>query len=196
MTFLDLPRPNCGQGSGYLAYLHGILIYIRTENEHLQMVDKAFKCLLKAGLKIKLSKCSFFKDQIYYLGHLLSGTSILPLANKIEALMKLKSQSNIKEVRHFLRLTGYFRKLICNYVDMVHPLNCSMQKSQPFIWTPGCQANFDMLCSQLTNTPEVQLPNPNKSYLLFTDMNKFCYSGMLTQASTEDSNEALLRNTH
>ena len=36
------------------------------------MLDKAFKCLLKAGLKMKLSKCSFFKEQIHYLGHLVS----------------------------------------------------------------------------------------------------------------------------
>ena len=41
--------------------------------------------------------------------------------------------------------------------------------------------------------PIVQLPDPSKSYLLFTDVLKFCYSGVLTQASTEDSNEAPLR---
>ena len=50
-----------------------------------------------------------------------------------------------------------------------------------------------MLCSQLANTPIVQLPDPSKPYLLFKDEGKFCYSGVLTQASTEDSNEALLR---
>ena len=50
-----------------------------------------------------------------------------------------------------------------------------------------------MLCPWLTNTPIVQLPNPNKLYLLFTDVSKFCYSGMLTQAPIEDSNKALLR---
>ena len=48
------------QGSGCLAYLDNILIYSRTENEHLEILDKAFKHLLKAVLKIKLSKCSFF----------------------------------------------------------------------------------------------------------------------------------------
>ena len=68
-----------------------------------------------------------------------------------------------------------------------------MQKSQPLIWTQECQASFDMLCSKLAKTPIVQLPEPNKLYLLFTDVSKFCYSGMLTQASTEDSNKALLR---
>ena len=80
--------PNQGQGSGYLAYLDDILIYSKTEKEHLQMLDKAFKCLLKVRFKIKLSKCSFLKKQIHYLGHLVSGTSILSLADKIETLKK------------------------------------------------------------------------------------------------------------
>ena len=69
----------------------------------------------------------------------------------------------------------------------MHPLNYLMCKSQPFVWTPECQASFDMLHSQLTNTPIVQLPDPNKPYLLFTDARKCFYSSMLTQASTEDS---------
>ena len=60
------------------------------EKEHLDMISNAFECLKKASLKNKLSKCSFFKEQIHYLGHLVIGTSILPLANKIEALMELK----------------------------------------------------------------------------------------------------------
>ena len=81
------------QGSGYLAYLDDILIYIKTETEHLEILNSAFKCLSKAGLKIKLSKCSFFKEQTHYLSHLVSGTSILQLLGKIEALMKLHPQS-------------------------------------------------------------------------------------------------------
>ena len=71
-----------------MTYLEDILIYSRTEKEHLET-------LLIARLKIKLSKCLFFKEQIHYLGHLVSGTSILPLADKIEALMKLKPPTNI-----------------------------------------------------------------------------------------------------
>ena len=55
-----------GQGSGYLAYVVDIIIYSKTEKEHIQMIEKAFKYVLKAGLKIKPSKCSFFKEQIHY----------------------------------------------------------------------------------------------------------------------------------
>ena len=43
------------------------------------------------------------------------------------------------------------------------------------------------------NTLTVQLPDPNKPYLLFTDASKYCYSGVLTQPSTDESSEALVQ---
>ena len=91
---------NQGQGSGYLAYLDDILIYSKTEKQHLQMLGKAFKCLLKMRIKFKLCICSFLRNR-FIIGHLVSGTSPFPLANKIEALMKLKLPTNIKEVDIF-----------------------------------------------------------------------------------------------
>ena len=124
---------NQSQGSGYVAYQDDILIYSKTEKEHLEILNYAFKHLSKVGIKIKLRTYSFFKEIMHYLGHLVSGTSILPPTDKVETVMKLKPLTNIKEVRHFLGLTGYYRKFIFNYSDITHPLNCLPQKSQPFI---------------------------------------------------------------
>ena len=101
--------------------------------------------------------------------------------------------TNIKEVRHFPGLTGYYQIFICNVADTMHPLNCITHKAQPLIWTPECQAIFDMLFSRPANAPIVQIQDPNKPYLLFTGTSKFCYWGVLTQVSTEDSKEALLK---
>ena len=50
-----------------------------------------------------------------------------------------------------------------------------------------------MLCSCLANAPIVQLPDPNKPYLIFTDASEYCYSGILTQASMDKSYEALVQ---
>ena len=41
--------------------------------------------------------------------------------------------------------------------------------------------------------PTVQLPDPNKLYLLFMDVREFCYSGVCTQVSTDKSNKALIK---
>ena len=168
-------------------YLDDILIYSRMEEEHLDMISKAFECLQKAGLKIEFSK-----EQIHYVGYLVSGTSILPLADKIETLMKIKTPTNIKEVTHLFGLMGYYRKFKCNYADIAPPLNCLTRKFQPFVWSPDCQSSFDMLCSCLANTPIIQFPDPNKLNLLFTDASKYCSSGILTQASMDKSNEILV----
>ena len=123
----------------------------------------------------------------------MSCTSILLLTDRIEDLMKLQPPTNFKEDRHFLSLTGYYRKSVYNYLDTAHPLNCLTCKSQPFIQTPDCQSTFDMLHSRLANTLIVQLPDLNKPCLLFTDASKFCYSGVLTQASKDESNKAFLK---
>ena len=39
-----------------------------------------------------------FKEQIDYLGHLVSGVSSLPLTDKIEVLMELKTQPILKKL--------------------------------------------------------------------------------------------------
>ena len=52
MTFVGLDKTcNQSQGSGYSAYLQDILIYSKTEKEHLEMLDNAFKCLQKSVSK-------------------------------------------------------------------------------------------------------------------------------------------------
>ena len=80
---LDM-MPYKSPGSGYLAYVDDILIYSKMEKEHLDMINNTFECLQKASPKIKLSKCSFFKEQIHYLGHLVSRNALLPLMDKIK----------------------------------------------------------------------------------------------------------------
>ena len=60
-------------------YLDDIIIFSKTEEEHLQHLEEIFDRLKKAGLKLKLQKCSFFKKHIQYLGHLISDEGIQSL---------------------------------------------------------------------------------------------------------------------
>ena len=59
-----------------MGYLDDIIIFSKTEEEHLQNLEEIFECLRKAGLKLKLQKCSFFNKHIRYLGHLISNEGI------------------------------------------------------------------------------------------------------------------------
>ena len=71
-----------------MGYLDDIIIFSKIEEEHLQHIADIFKKLCKAGLKLKLSKFSFFQKELQYLGHLISEEGVQPLPEKIRKYPK------------------------------------------------------------------------------------------------------------
>ena len=69
-----------------MAYLDDIVIFSRNECEHLKHIQIIFQKLIDAGLKLKESKCDFFKKEIHYLGHLISSEEIHPLPEKLDTI--------------------------------------------------------------------------------------------------------------
>ena len=69
-----------------MAYLDDIIIFSRTPEEHLKHIEIIFHKLKIAGLKLKESKCDFFKSEIHYLGHLISDKGIQPLPEKLDTI--------------------------------------------------------------------------------------------------------------
>ena len=95
-----------------MGYLDDIIIFSRTEEEHLEHLRIIFERLRQASLKLKMSKCDFFKKHIQYLGHLISDKGIQPLPEKLESIRKMSVPTNPKEVKQFHSLVGYYRKFI------------------------------------------------------------------------------------
>ena len=85
-----------------MGYLDDIIIYSRSEKEHLEHLEEIFTRLKATGLKLKLEKCCFFKKHIQYLGHLISADRIQPLPEKLESIAKMPAPRNPKEVKQFL----------------------------------------------------------------------------------------------
>ena len=88
-----------------MGYLDDIIIFSRSEKEHLEEI---FIRLKAAGLKLKLEKCCFFKKHIQYLRHLISAEGIQPLPEKLESIAKMPAPKNPKKVKQFLGLVGYY----------------------------------------------------------------------------------------
>ena len=59
-----------------LIFLDDILIFSESFDEHLSRLDAVFSHLHKHGLKLKASKCEFFKSSVTYLGHVVSKKGI------------------------------------------------------------------------------------------------------------------------
>ena len=72
-----------------VTYLDDIIIFSSNELEHLEHLEEVFHRLRKADLKMKCSKCDFFKSKIHYLGHLISAEGIRPLPNKLDCIRNM-----------------------------------------------------------------------------------------------------------
>ena len=162
-------------------YLDDILIFSPDNKTHLEHLELVFQRLREADLKLKASKCNFFKKHIQYLGHLVSGEGIEPLPEKLEAVRKMPPPTTPKEVRQFLGLVGYYRKFVPKFADIARPLTNLTKLDVPYEWTNRCQEAFEFLKQMLLKEPILKYPDPSKPYTLFTDASKFAWACVLTQ---------------
>ena len=83
------------------AYIDDIVILSTTWEEHLDHLDRVFRCQQKAGLTLKESNCQFGLSHVYYLGYLIGGGGIQPDPKKIEAVLAYKQPETKSEVSAF-----------------------------------------------------------------------------------------------
>ena len=143
-----------------MGYLDNIIIYSRSEKEHLEHLEEIFIRLKAAGLKLKLEKCCFFKRHIQYLGHLISADGIKPLPEKLESIAKMQAPKNPKEVKQFLGLVGYYRKFVLRFADISRVLTHLTKKDIEFKWTSECENCFQVLKEFLQQAPILRYPDP------------------------------------
>ena len=156
-----------------MGYLDDIIIYSRTEKEHLEHLEEIFGRLRAAGLKLKLEKCSFFKRHIQYLGHLISADGIQPLPEKLESIAKMPAPRNPKEVKQFLGLVGYYRKFVPRFAGISRVLTHLTKKDVELKWTPKCKNCFQILKEFLQKAPILKYPDPQANYTLYTYASKY-----------------------
>ena len=134
-----------GCSSFAMGYLDDIIIFSKTEEEHLQHLEEIFVRLRKFGLKIKCEKCSFFKKHIQYLGHLVSEKGFEPLPEKLESIRKMPALRTAKEVKQFLGLIGYYQKFVPRFMDISRAMTKLTCHNVVFEWTDKCAKAFNHL---------------------------------------------------
>jgi len=94
--------------------------------------------LREAGLKMKLSKCAFFRKEVLYLGHKISREGISTDPSKVDAVNKWPTPATVQELQKFLGLTGYYKRYVRNFASIAKPLHRLTEKGRDFKWTAEC----------------------------------------------------------
>ena len=158
-----------------IIYLDDVVIFSKSPEEHIEWLDAVLTKIEEAGLKLKPSKCEFFKRRIAYLGHIVSDKGIETDPKKIEAILKWPVPKTVHDVQSFLGFTNYYRKFIYKYAQKAKPLNKlisgdnAKKKHSKVDWTDECQTAFDLLKETCTNTPILAYADYKKPFHLNTD---------------------------
>lgn len=112
-----------------LVFFDDILVYSPDSETHLHHLQITFQILRDNQLYLKLSKCQFHSSSIEYLGHIISVDGVAADPSKTKAMQDWPIPTNIKSLRGFLGLTGYYRRFIRDYGKIAKPRTQLLKKN-------------------------------------------------------------------
>ena len=174
-----------------LIYLDNMIVFSRTEEEHLHRLRVVFTHFLEHGLKLKPSKCHFLQDEITFLGHEISADGMKPGTTNLKAIAEMAPPKMYTKIRWFTGMTGFFWQFIKGYSKIAKPLNnllegeASKLKSEELELTPEALKAFEELKMKCMTAPVLAFADFKKPFHLETDTSKEGLGAVLLQESDD-----------
>ena len=128
-----------------MIFVDDILVISKTFEEHINNLGIIFHKFRQANMSLNLNKCEFLKTSIQFLGHIISSSGIQPDPTKISSITNFPTPRNLKGLRAFLGLTGYYRRFSPLYAERTQPLLELTKKGQKWRWEKKHQEAFDQV---------------------------------------------------
>ncbi|UYV73599.1 K02A2.6-like [Cordylochernes scorpioides] len=157
-----------------MVYLDDIIVYGRDIREHNVRLTNVLECFRGAGLSLKPSKCRFAYQKLPILGHVVSENGVEPATDKIEAVKEFPIPKNVKQVRSFLGLCGYYRRFIKK-----------LFKDKQTADVSGRNRSFRNLKKKLTEEPILAHFNPDARIEIHTDASIVGLGAVLMQPDND-----------
>ena len=170
-----------------LIYLDDVVVFSGSPEDHLKRLRRAFERFRHFKLKLKPSKCEFFKEELTYVGHVVNKDGIHPDTSLVDKVLEMGVPNTYTLIRRFLGMVGYYRKFIKGHSKLAAPLNEYLQgegaakKSEKVELSEEAIKAFNELKLKLTTAPVLQLADFKKPFLLETDASGVGLGAVLSQ---------------
>ncbi|GJU22896.1 putative reverse transcriptase domain-containing protein [Tanacetum coccineum] len=122
-----------------IVFIDDILIYSKTQEEHVEHLRIVLGLLKKEKLYAKFSKCEFWLREVQFIRHVING------------------------------LAGYYRRFIENFSKIAKSLTILTQKCKTFDWGEEQELAFQTLKDNLCNAHVLALPDRQKDFVVYCD---------------------------
>jgi hypothetical protein len=145
-------------GAECFVFLDDIINFSESAEQHALRLENVLQRFDQAKLQLHPRKCVFAQPKVQYLGYVLSKDGVSPSADKVKAVKDYTTPKNAKDVRAFLCLCFFYRKLVPKFAEIAKPLTLT-RKDQKFTWGPSQQEAFEELKNRLCTTPLLAYQN-------------------------------------
>uniref|UniRef100_A0A4W5N4N7 ribonuclease H n=1 Tax=Hucho hucho TaxID=62062 RepID=A0A4W5N4N7_9TELE len=165
-----------------IAYIDDILIYSRSEAEHINHVKIVLSRLLNNQLYVKAEKCEFHVKQTSFLGYRISHHGVKMEEVKVQAVTEWPQPTTVKELQRFLGFANFYRQFIRNYSTVASPLTSLLKRKPTRLgWTKEATNAFIDLKERFTSAPILKHPDPSLPFIVEVDASDCGIGAVLSQ---------------
>jgi hypothetical protein len=164
-----------------LVFMDDILVYSKTLEEHHDHLQQVFQLLQDNRFHLTKSKYTFAQPSLEYVGHVISANGVAIEPAKVTTVQQGHIPTNVKQLRVFLGLTGYYIRFIRHYGLLSKPLTQLLKKGVTFQWTPQAQQAFELLKESLMKAPVLGIPDFAETFVIETEASDIRMGAVLMQ---------------
>ena len=164
-----------------IVYLDDILIFSRSLAEHKPHVRLVLERLRANGLFAKPEKCAFHRDEIEYLGFIISASGVKMDPKKVSAIVDWPKPSSVRDLQVFLGFANFYRRFIRGYSKIASPLTRLLRKDQEFEFDAAANQAFSQLKVAFTTAPVLAHFHPDRPSTIETDASDFAIAAIISQ---------------
>lgn len=114
-------------------YVDDIHIKSKSFNEHVQHLERIFQKLSQHHITINRKKSQFLKNQIVFLGHIISAKGIFMDPDKVQTIKNFQPPKTKKQIQSFLGFINFYRKFIRNLSQDTEQLSALVKKDTKWV---------------------------------------------------------------
>ena len=173
-------------------YIDDVMVHSKDKEKHFTHLDEVLDTISSENIMLKLAKCAFFQPELKYLGHIISRRGIQKDPEKVMAVLNSPPPRSKKESRRLMGMLNYYGNFMENLAIIGKPIweTTSQSDKVKFVWTDECEAARQTLLKMLARDVVLELPNPNKPFVIVTDASEYGIGAKLAQ---KDDAKGVLR---
>jgi len=106
------------------------MVFSKSAEEHALRMKNVLRRFDEAHLQLHPGKYVFAQLKVQYLGFVLSENGVSASTDKAKAVREYPTSTNVREVREFLGLVSFYRRLVPNFAQIAKPLTTLTRKDQ------------------------------------------------------------------